>query len=151
MFDLGMQELVVIFVVALLVFGPKRLPELGRTIGKFMGQLRTVMSDVKAEVDREIHMAERDLDINELPAWKKRPGEAAEEEKPKVTPEDVQKARSKALEEEKMAQAEASGTDADEAPAAGPEREDDESDDYRETMPEDLEDSRADEGPEKEA
>ncbi|NIR25464.1 MAG: twin-arginine translocase TatA/TatE family subunit, partial [Gammaproteobacteria bacterium] len=34
MFDLGIQELVVIFVVALLVFGPKRLPELARTMGK---------------------------------------------------------------------------------------------------------------------
>ncbi|MEN2986607.1 MAG: twin-arginine translocase TatA/TatE family subunit, partial [Thermodesulfovibrionaceae bacterium] len=34
MFDLGFQELVVIFIVALLVFGPKKLPELGYALGK---------------------------------------------------------------------------------------------------------------------
>jgi Tat protein translocase TatB subunit len=67
-----MQELIVIFVVALLVFGPKRLPELGRAIGKTIGQFRSVISDVKTEVDREIHMAEADIDLKELPAWKKK-------------------------------------------------------------------------------
>jgi Tat protein translocase TatB subunit len=67
-----MQELVVIFVVALLVFGPKKLPELGRAIGKTMGQLKGAMADVKTEVEREIRAAETDLDIKELPAWKKK-------------------------------------------------------------------------------
>lgn len=79
MFDLGMQELIVIFIVALLVFGPKRLPELGRAIGKTVGQLRNAISDVKSEVEREIHTAESDVDIKELPAWKKKDeGPAAE-------------------------------------------------------------------------
>ncbi len=72
MLDLGMQELVVIFVVALIVFGPKKLPELGRAIGKTMGQLKGAMADVKTEVEREIRAAETDLDIKELPAWKKK-------------------------------------------------------------------------------
>lgn len=67
-----MQELVVIFVVALIVFGPKRLPELGRAIGKVMGQIKSTVSDVKTEVEREIRLAETELDIEELPAWKKR-------------------------------------------------------------------------------
>ncbi len=75
MFDLGVQELVVIFVVALIVFGPKRLPELGRAIGKTMGQLRSAISDVKTEVEREIHVAETGLDLEEMPAWKKRDAE----------------------------------------------------------------------------
>jgi Tat protein translocase TatB subunit len=79
-----MQELVVIFIVALLVFGPKRLPELGRAIGKTVGQFRSAISDVKTEVEREIHSAETDIDIKELPAWKKKdegPASTVQQEK----------------------------------------------------------------------
>ena len=47
MFDLGIQELIVIFIVALIVFGPKRLPELGRTIGKGMSELKRAMNGVR--------------------------------------------------------------------------------------------------------
>ncbi|MDI6744720.1 MAG: Sec-independent protein translocase protein TatB [Thermodesulfovibrionales bacterium] len=55
MFDIGMQELILIFIVALLVFGPKRLPELGRTIGKGMAELKKAMYDIKEQMDSELH------------------------------------------------------------------------------------------------
>jgi len=55
MFDIGMQELILIFIVALLVFGPKRLPELGRTIGKGMAELKKAMYGVKEQMDAEIN------------------------------------------------------------------------------------------------
>ena len=51
MFDLGTQELIVIFIVAFLVFGPKKLPELGRTLGKGMRELRAAMRGVKDSLD----------------------------------------------------------------------------------------------------
>lgn len=51
MFDLGIQELIVIFIVALIVFGPKRLPELGRTLGKFVLEARKALQDVKTQID----------------------------------------------------------------------------------------------------
>ena len=68
MFDLGIQELIVIFVVALLVFGPKRLPELASNIGKMMGHLKKAMFDIRQEIDSET----RDItgvDLNSLPSW----------------------------------------------------------------------------------
>jgi TatA/E family protein of Tat protein translocase len=56
MFDLGMQELIVIFIVALLVFGPKKLPELGRTLGKAMHELRRAFQGVKSQMDSEFNL-----------------------------------------------------------------------------------------------
>jgi TatA/E family protein of Tat protein translocase len=52
-FDLGIQELIVIFVVALIVFGPKRLPELGRTLGKGVFELKKAMEGIKEQMSEE--------------------------------------------------------------------------------------------------
>lgn len=54
MFDLGIQELIVIFIVALLVFGPKKLPELAKTLGKAVRDIKNSMSGVKEQIDSEI-------------------------------------------------------------------------------------------------
>lgn len=51
MFDLGTQELIVIFIVAFLVFGPKRLPELGRTLGKGIRELKAAMRGVRESIE----------------------------------------------------------------------------------------------------
>jgi sec-independent protein translocase protein TatB len=59
MFDLGMQELILIFIVALLVFGPKRLPELGKTIGKGMRELKAALRGVQDSItDSETNILE---------------------------------------------------------------------------------------------
>ena len=57
---LGWQEMMVIFVLALLIFGPKKLPELGKTIGKAMTEFRRASSDFKATWDREMINLERE-------------------------------------------------------------------------------------------
>ncbi|GAB4507631.1 MAG: hypothetical protein Tsb0026_03870 [Sulfuricaulis sp.] len=55
MFDIGFSELVAISLIALIVLGPKRLPEVARTAGRWMGQLRRFIADVKQDIDREIN------------------------------------------------------------------------------------------------
>jgi sec-independent protein translocase protein TatA len=65
---LGTQELVVIFILALLLFGPKKLPELGRTIGKAMTEFRRAQGELKATFDREMKNLEQETGIRELTA-----------------------------------------------------------------------------------
>jgi sec-independent protein translocase protein TatA len=55
---LGWQETVFIFIVALLIFGPKKLPELGRTVGKALTQFRRASADLKSTWDREMRNIE---------------------------------------------------------------------------------------------
>ncbi len=57
---LGVQEMVVIFLLALVLFGPKKLPELGRTIGKALTEFRRASSDLKATFEREMQSLERE-------------------------------------------------------------------------------------------
>ena len=55
MFDIGFSELVAVSLIALIVLGPKRLPEVARTAGRWVGQLRRFISDVKQDIDREVN------------------------------------------------------------------------------------------------
>ena len=57
---LGVQEMIVIFFLALILFGPKKLPELGRTIGKAITEFRRASNDLKATFEREMHTLERE-------------------------------------------------------------------------------------------
>jgi TatA/E family protein of Tat protein translocase len=57
---LGWQETVFIFVLALLIFGPKKLPELGKTVGKAITEFRRASSELKATFDREMNALERE-------------------------------------------------------------------------------------------
>jgi Tat protein translocase TatB subunit len=63
MFDLGMQELIIIFIVALLVFGPKRLPELGRTLGKTIRDLKSALRGVQDTITEEANVLEEIKDV----------------------------------------------------------------------------------------
>lgn len=58
MFDVGLSELMVIAVVALVVIGPERLPRVARTAGLLLGRLQRYVSDVKADINREIQLDE---------------------------------------------------------------------------------------------
>ncbi len=56
----GWQEMVIIFLVALVLFGPKKLPELGRTIGKAITEFRRASNELKSTFEREMQQLERE-------------------------------------------------------------------------------------------
>lgn len=58
MFDIGFWELTMIAVIALLVIGPDKLPDVARTAGKWVGRARRFVSDVKTDIDRELKQEE---------------------------------------------------------------------------------------------
>jgi sec-independent protein translocase protein TatB len=58
MFDIGFSEIVVIAVVALVVIGPEKLPKTARTLGVLFGRLQRYVSDVKADINREMELDE---------------------------------------------------------------------------------------------
>jgi len=56
----GIQEMMVIFVLALIFFGPKKLPELGKTLGKAITEFRRASNELKSTFDREMANLERE-------------------------------------------------------------------------------------------
>ena len=56
--SIGGPELIVIFIVALLIFGPRKLPELGRALGRGMAEFRRAANDLRETLDSEIAKAE---------------------------------------------------------------------------------------------
>jgi TatA/E family protein of Tat protein translocase len=56
--SLGLPELLFIFVLALLIFGPKRLPEIGRTVGKGMAEFRKASGELKRTINAEMALEE---------------------------------------------------------------------------------------------
>ena len=56
--SLGVPELLLIFAVILIVFGPRRIPEIGRTLGKALGEFRKATDDLKSTIEREVRLEE---------------------------------------------------------------------------------------------
>lgn len=56
--SLGAPELLLIFAVILIVFGPRRIPEIGRTLGKALGEFRKATDDLKSTIEREVRLEE---------------------------------------------------------------------------------------------
>lgn len=65
---LGFPELILIFIVALIVFGPKRLPEIGRTLGKALGEFKKASDELKNTIEREVR-AEELKELTTLPKF----------------------------------------------------------------------------------
>jgi len=66
MFGLGIPELLVIFVIALVVFGPKRLPDLGRSIGRAMAEFKKASQEFQDSMQNEMKEVEKAAQVDEL-------------------------------------------------------------------------------------
>lgn len=91
MFGLGTQEIIIILAVALVVFGPKKLPEIGKSLGQGLRELRKASRDIMDSI-------EQDDEPEPKPAWTPEPAsdrpldqvaETASEEAPAYTPDDA--------------------------------------------------------------
>jgi sec-independent protein translocase protein TatA len=81
MFGLGIPELIVIFVIALVVFGPKRLPDLGKSLGRGIAEFKKASQEVKESIELEMRSAEQSIDVTKIEAAEKERQEKEKKEK----------------------------------------------------------------------
>jgi sec-independent protein translocase protein TatB len=72
-------ELVIIFIVAFLVFGPKKLPELARTLGKLLFEVKKAAQDVKVHMETEFDSTEKETKEEKIPDEAPSQGKPADE------------------------------------------------------------------------
>ena len=56
---IGMPELIIIFVIALIIFGPRKLPELGRSLGRSLSEIKRASNELRQTLDEEIRVEEK--------------------------------------------------------------------------------------------
>jgi sec-independent protein translocase protein TatA len=61
---IGVQEMIAIFLIALILFGPKKLPELGRTLGKALSEFRRAKNELKATLETHLGELEREANVS---------------------------------------------------------------------------------------
>jgi sec-independent protein translocase protein TatA len=62
-FDISAGELMIILLVAFLVFGPSKIPEIARKVGRGMNEIRRASDEIKREISKETRKVEKELDV----------------------------------------------------------------------------------------
>jgi TatA/E family protein of Tat protein translocase len=66
--SIGMPELIIIFIIALIIFGPRKLPELGRSLGKSLAEFKKASNELKSTLEEEIRLEEQRSALDEKKA-----------------------------------------------------------------------------------
>lgn len=67
-FDFGSGEILLIVIAVFLIFGPSKIPEMARGLGKFINDIKRASEDIKTEINREADRQERDKKLSEYKA-----------------------------------------------------------------------------------
>jgi sec-independent protein translocase protein TatA len=62
--SIGMPELIIIFVIALIIFGPRKLPELGRSLGKSLAEFKRASNELRSTLEEEIRLDEQKVNLD---------------------------------------------------------------------------------------
>ncbi len=65
MWNLGFPEIVIIFIVALVIFGPRKLPELGRSLGRGLSEFKRASNELKRTWEDEVEAVKHEVDVGQ--------------------------------------------------------------------------------------
>jgi TatA/E family protein of Tat protein translocase len=65
--SLGMQEIIIIFVIALIVFGPRKLPEIGKSLGKGLAEFKKASNELRNTWEEEVRIDKEKVVVPEVP------------------------------------------------------------------------------------
>ena len=80
--DISFGEIFIIVAVIFIIFGPQKIPEIARKVGKGLREVKKASTDIQREINREVNQAKTDLDIEKM-VNDARPGETVDGDKPK--------------------------------------------------------------------
>ena len=83
-FDISTGEIVIILMVVFIVFGPSKIPELSKKLGRGIYEIKRASNEIKREIDTEVRKLERDVDLDTKRPTKKPTPKKTEE---KIEPE----------------------------------------------------------------
>ena len=64
--SLGMQEIIIIFVLALIIFGPRKLPELGKSLGKSLAEFKKASNELKQTWEDEVRLDRERQEVSDI-------------------------------------------------------------------------------------
>lgn len=79
-FDFGSGEILLIIIAVFLIFGPSKIPEMARGLGKFINEIKRASEDIKTEINREADRQERDKKLSEYKSQVEKDLEVSTEE-----------------------------------------------------------------------